>query len=145
MRNNINKEELKLENRVGKEGHWQVPDHYFDNMIVEMLDKISGITPQRVAQKPSLWQRLKPYTYLAAMFAGIWLMMQIFHNIEGTTRINIDNPPVSIAYMMEQTSNTDEDGSYMDAFSDLELENEISSQYSNMDEFKKAFAAASDS
>ncbi|MBR5639821.1 MAG: hypothetical protein IKW83_08670 [Muribaculaceae bacterium] len=29
-------------------------------------------------EKPTLWVRLRPFVYMAAMFAGIWLMMNIF-------------------------------------------------------------------
>ena len=29
-------------------------------------------------EKPTLWVRVRPFIYMAAMFAGVWLMMNIF-------------------------------------------------------------------
>ena len=31
--------------------------------------------------RPNLWLRLRPYVYMAAMFAGVWCMMHIFGRI----------------------------------------------------------------
>ena len=33
--------------------------------------------------KRTMWHRLRPYTYMAAMFAGIWCMMKMFGMMSG--------------------------------------------------------------
>lgn len=43
----------------------------------------------------SIWQRVRPYVYLAAMFCGVWLMMWLFNDISG--RVNnssMENNPI---------------------------------------------------
>jgi len=44
------------------------------------------ITPTDV--KPSMWERVKPYAYLAAMFAGVWCMMSVFSHFTAGTDMN---------------------------------------------------------
>ncbi|MDE7469909.1 MAG: hypothetical protein K2M57_00500 [Paramuribaculum sp.] len=55
-----------------------VPDGYFDNFnlrMAEMLPEQSWEAPQVMDR--TFWQRVRPFVYLAAMFAGIWLMMNM--------------------------------------------------------------------
>ncbi len=35
-----------------------------------------------------MWQRLKPLVYMAAMFAGVWCMMQVFTHFTDNSGIN---------------------------------------------------------
>lgn len=60
----------------GKSGH-KVPDGYFEQFTARMVEQL----PEREIEMPepvTTWQRLRPYLYMAAMFAGIWLMVQVF-------------------------------------------------------------------
>lgn len=61
-----------------------VPEGYFDDFIKRMTDSLPAqewekpqnekyIIPQR-----TFWQKVRPYVYMAAMFAGIWCMMKMF-------------------------------------------------------------------
>ena len=59
----------------------KVPDGYFESFAARMADAL----PRRdefenpvVLQKPTLWTRVRPYAYMAAMFAGVWLMLHLF-------------------------------------------------------------------
>ena len=55
-----------------------VPDGYFDNFnlrMAEMLPEQSWEASQVMDR--TFWQRVRPFVYLAAMFAGIWLMMNM--------------------------------------------------------------------
>ena len=49
----------------------------------------------------SVWQRVKPYVYLVAMFAGIWMMMKVFHTVSTADRLSLDNPPEAIVQLLE--------------------------------------------
>ena len=53
--------------------------------------------------KMTRWQRMKPYVYLAAMFAGIWCTMKMVTMIQSApagTEVSLDNPPAMIAQAM---------------------------------------------
>ncbi len=61
-----------------------VPPGYFAdfarNMAAKLPYRAEAEAPDSVpqAEGSSLWRRVRPYVYLAAMFAGIWLMLQMF-------------------------------------------------------------------
>lgn len=87
----------------------------------------------------STWQRVKPYLYMAAMFAGIWCMMKMFHMIT-TTDLSLDNPPQAVAMAIAESDHADW-GIYHsnDNAESLILEEELSANYSSIEEFKKDF------
>ncbi|MBO7317914.1 MAG: hypothetical protein J6U43_04240 [Bacteroidales bacterium] len=63
--------------QVGRKTGYKVPEGYFENFAARMTEQL----PERELPKPEIvttWQKLRPYIYLAAMFAGIWLMLQVF-------------------------------------------------------------------
>lgn len=87
-----------------------VPEGYFDTLS----QRISASLPEQEWEKPSvatniaprsIWQRIRPYTYLAAMFAGIWCMMHIFSLTGGSSRgqMSIDNYPVLAQALSDPT------------------------------------------
>ena len=63
--------------QVGGKTGYKVPDGYFEQFTARMTEQL----PERQLPKPEIvttWHKLRPYIYLAAMFAGIWLMLQVF-------------------------------------------------------------------
>ena len=77
----------------------KVPDDYFKSFAERMVNEL----PERpeVENKPmpvlerTFWQKVRPYVYMAAMFAGIWLMMQLFTILSGKATLeSIDSNPV---------------------------------------------------
>ncbi|MBR6757386.1 MAG: hypothetical protein IKM35_02765 [Bacteroidaceae bacterium] len=65
-----------LDNIGGKSG-FKVPDGYFEQLSTRIIDQL----PERELPQPEVittWHKLRPYIYMAAMFAGIWLMVQVF-------------------------------------------------------------------
>lgn len=72
-----NKETEILQQLAGKDTGLKVPDGYFTQFTQTMKAKL----PQKDfadAQPRTLWQKVRPYAYMAAMFAGIWCMMYMF-------------------------------------------------------------------
>lgn len=71
--------------RIGRKSGMTVPDGYFEQFADRMKNSLPEVpweTEARMADthimpSRSLWQRVSPYVYMAAMFAGIWLMMNI--------------------------------------------------------------------
>ena len=71
------KREDDILKKIGRESGYKVPEGYFEQFVSRMNAEL----PERKLPEPvhpSLWQRLKPYVYMAAMFAGIWLMVKVF-------------------------------------------------------------------
>lgn len=87
--------------KIDRHDGMTVPDGYFDTLT----RRIEASLPEREwEQAPtdaniaprSIWQRIRPYVYLAAMFAGVWCMMHIF-SLTGATsqgQMSIENYPV---------------------------------------------------
>ena len=136
------KEELELEKRVGRQTGMKVPEGYFKDFESRMMKELPPYPEAPAERKRTMWQKMVPYLSLAAMFMGIWLMMQVFHNVAQTDRINLDNPPEQIAMIMESPVSENLYIAPEVSFDDLELEQEISQEYNNMEEFEKAFEAA---
>ena len=69
---------------MGKDSGFKVPENYFADFNTKMMESLPkpNLTPQ---VKPSLWVRVRPYVYMAAMFAGIWCMMRVFNDMSGAT------------------------------------------------------------
>ncbi len=75
------KAEDKIRQRYGSDTGFSVPDGYFDQVFA----KIGSELPERETPpvvKMTRWQRMKPYVYLAAMFAGIWCTMKMVTMIQ---------------------------------------------------------------
>lgn len=96
------KAEDKIRQRYGSDTGFSVPDGYFDQVFA----KIGSELPERETPpvvKMTRWQRMKPYVYLAAMFAGIWCTMKMVTMIQSApagTEVSLDNPPAMIAQTM---------------------------------------------
>lgn len=132
------KEEEKIIARYGRKGAWTVPEGYFESVRLEVIEKLPEYPAAPAPVKLSRWQRLKPYVYLAAMFGGIWCMMQMFHQISGAGKLSLDNPPEQIAALMSEPEMTD---MYMlpSSISDAELIDDVSSEYTSIEDFEKDF------
>lgn len=65
-----------------------VPDGFFDDFCRRMEGRLpynEAAESTRILEAPrTLWQRVRPFAYMAAMFAGIWLMVQMFTMIGGS-------------------------------------------------------------
>lgn len=132
------KEEEKIITKYGRKGPWKVPDGYFEATFSEIAAKLPEY-PEKPEEAPmSVWQRIKPYAYLAAMFMGIWLMMQVFHRVSGADTLSLDNPPAQIAAYMGDAS-TDDMYLLPSSLSDEELIDDVSENYQSIEEFAADF------
>jgi hypothetical protein len=82
---------LKLE-EIEKKNPFKTPEGYFENLTANILSQL----PQKHEEthETSLWERMKPCVYMAAMFAGIMLMIKLFvgspPNLELSSSTDID-------------------------------------------------------
>lgn len=78
-----------------------VPEGYFASFAAKMTESLphrdeaenpTGI----VLPPPTLWTRIRPYVYMAAMFAGVWCMLKMFSLMSAPSDANsaIDRNPV---------------------------------------------------
>ncbi len=91
------KQDLNPLQQVGRMDGMTVPDGYFRGFAERMASELPDKQPSVVEMPRSLWQKTRPYIYLAAMFAGIWCMLQMFAMMGGTGvsgAITPDNNPV---------------------------------------------------
>lgn len=96
--------------RDGRRGGMTVPDGYFDDFAVRMgaalpfREALDVAAANQAAPRNSRWMRVRPYVYMAAMFAGAWCLIKMFTLMApGPAQISIDNyPALSSALENEQ-------------------------------------------
>lgn len=87
--------------KVNRNDGMTVPDGYFEDFAARMTASL----PEREWEKPqpkvlprSMWQKIRPYVYLAAMFMGVWCMMKMFDLMRTDSNgLSIENNPVMTA------------------------------------------------
>ena len=72
------REEDQLLKKVGTQNPFKVPEHYFEDFSEELMNKLPEKEILPVSQEITLWQRVKPWLYMTAMFCGIMLSVRIF-------------------------------------------------------------------
>ncbi len=91
------KQDSEILDKIGKDPGFRVPDNYFADFAKQMEQSL----PEKVFKKepkPTRWMRIRPWVYMAAMFAGIWCMMQIFSDMKNAVNRNLDyNPEIADA------------------------------------------------
>ncbi|MGN1245817.1 MAG: hypothetical protein ACI4UN_04210 [Muribaculaceae bacterium] len=93
------KENNDILSTIGKDSGFKVPDNYFSDFAEKMAKSLPEQNIQPIPQ-PTRWQRVRPFVYMAAMFAGMWCMMQIFNGI-GSTDKGIYNPEIVAGFQNE--------------------------------------------
>lgn len=130
------RQEDKLKETAGTKLPYTVPEGYFKSLKDRVMTTLPEYPEKPKHQDLTLWQRIKPYVYLAAMFAGIWCMMQVFHRVSTTS----DQRPDEYAMAMYEPDSYDY---YIDDTNgeDLELQDEVLTLYPSFDELKRDFYA----
>lgn len=95
--------EIKSEiiDEIAKKGDGlTVPDGYFDDFALKMSAKLpfreelDKPLAQQTSRKNSAWMRVRPYVYMAAMFAGAWCLIKMFSLMSPTpTEVTLENYP----------------------------------------------------
>lgn len=64
------KEDMNLKHKFGTENHFTVPEDYFKNLVPNIMEQLPEL---EVKETPTirLWDRVKPWIYMAAMFCGL--------------------------------------------------------------------------
>ena len=64
--------------KAGTDNPFSVPDHYFEDFSRNLMAKLPEKEPLPLPEEPTLWLRVKPWIYMAAMFCGIMLSVRVF-------------------------------------------------------------------
>lgn len=70
--------EDNLLRKVGTGNPFRVPDQYFEDFTQELMNKLPEKEPMTSMPEITLWQHVKPWIYMTAMFCGIMLSVKIF-------------------------------------------------------------------
>ncbi|HLW08910.1 MAG TPA: hypothetical protein VKX35_00800, partial [Fermentimonas sp.] len=65
---------------------FKVPDNYFENFNEEIMN----LLPEKEFQAPvkiTMWDRAKPWVYMAAMFLGLYFMINFLTNNNGAADV----------------------------------------------------------
>lgn len=85
--------------KVNRREGMTVPEGYFDDFTARMISSLpEKQKAPEISERQRLWLRVRPYAYMAAMFAGIFCMMKMFDMMRSPSAdLNIDNYPAVTA------------------------------------------------
>lgn len=67
--------------KINRNDGMTVPEGFFEDFAAKMEamlpERPKAEQPRRIEHRTT-WQRVRPYVYMAAMFAGIWCMLKMF-------------------------------------------------------------------
>lgn len=112
------KEEDNILKKVGKENAFRVPDGYFENLTSEVMNKLPEKENQAsIFREPTRWERIKPWLYMAAMFAGAALIIRTasFNPSSEADTIAMEDSETEL--ISDEYINTVVEGSMLDDYS----------------------------
>ncbi|MEG0463903.1 MULTISPECIES: hypothetical protein [Bacteroides] len=113
------KEDDNILRKAGAGNSFKVPEGYFDNLTSEVMNKL----PEREkatfeTHKVTLWDKVKPWAYMAAMFIGAALIIRVATaNRQADTDSVIASEVTDTTNVSDQYINTALDASMMDDYS----------------------------
>lgn len=109
-----------LLDEIGRKHGMRVPEDYFADFTEKMVDAL----PEReipLPEQPTLWLRVRPWVYMAAMFAGVWLMMKMFTGISSVEKG--ETPSVEMTASVSEDSSVEDEwiAHYVDGYTAYEM------------------------
>jgi hypothetical protein len=136
------KAEEKILAKYGRDTGYRAPEGFLDAAF-EKISAAKGDLPKAPELKPrTRWQIVRPYVYLAAMFAGIWCTMKIFSDVQKLPQISLDNMPTQMADAMQEENIYSEvslSANLQSAKTDYELESDLQESFEDFDDFAEEF------
>ena len=129
-------EDKRLKDKYGNRSPFRMPEEFMDEFCSRVSASLPEPAVERNVREISRWQRLKPYIYMAAMFAGIWCMMKIFTDVSSNRTLSIENPPAHIAALMEADSDAEYQAQIMATMINDE---EIAEHYNDIEDLERDF------
>ncbi|MBQ3732088.1 MAG: hypothetical protein IJS04_05995 [Muribaculaceae bacterium] len=101
----MKQEDSTLLTKYGKDPGFKVPENYFEDFNKRMADMLPDVEITPVDVKPTMWQRVRPLVYLAAMFAGVWCMLTVLKHVDNNGTIAVGTVAEKLT---DDKSNVDE-------------------------------------
>lgn len=112
------KEEDNILKKVGTGNVFNVPDGYFENLTSEIMDRLPEKEKVIVKEKvPTMWDRVKPWAYMAAMFVGAALIIRVASSNHTSVDTAGDRMAADDTEMEMEYINIAVDNSMMDDYS----------------------------
>ena len=71
------KEEEKIRKELGTENPFRVPEGYFEGFTSDLMSRLPEKEKSDVFRTPTLWEKVRPWVYMAAMFVGAALIIRV--------------------------------------------------------------------
>jgi hypothetical protein len=77
---------------IGNKNPFKAPEGYFEHLSDRMVSQL----PERIVESPQplgIWQRMQPWIYMAAMFCGVALMINVLRSPHpsGSSGLNLSS------------------------------------------------------
>lgn len=105
-------EDKDILDKINRKSGMTVPDNYFADFAEKMMQQLPEKQEPIIAKPPTLWQRVRTYVYLAAMFAGIWCMVKMVNLMGSST----PGTPASFAQSEQILAQALEDETFIDEY-----------------------------
>lgn len=69
----------ELFQKIGKENPFRVPEGYFEKLTPDIMKSLPEKELPQGAAEVTMWQKVKPYLYLAAFFVGAALIIKVMN------------------------------------------------------------------
>ncbi len=89
----MSKENDDILGKINHRDGLTVPEGYFADFAARMEQQLPEKAPAPIVKPVSTWHRIRPYVYMAAMFAGVWCMLKMFTLMSGPSEAGIDGNP----------------------------------------------------
>ena len=79
----MKEEDKYLKEKFGTENHFTMPEDYFKNLVPTIMEKLPEM---EIKETPPvrLWDKVKPWLYMAAMFCGLLFTVRLVVSTDKT-------------------------------------------------------------
>ena len=105
-------EDKKILDKVNRNSGMTVPENYFADFAEKMMQSLPEKEEPIITKPLTTWQKIRPYVYLAAMFAGIWCMVKMV-DLMGSNTIGTPSQAAQSEQILAQAI---EDDSFIDEY-----------------------------
>ncbi|MDE6270910.1 MAG: hypothetical protein K2M12_08690 [Muribaculaceae bacterium] len=93
------KHDTDILDKIARNDGLKAPDGYFGDFARRMAEQLPDrpeLQQMGVVIPPrTMWERVRPYVYMAAMFAGVWCMLKMFTGITASDSLTpMENNPI---------------------------------------------------
>ena len=119
--------------KVDRKSGMTVPENYFADFAEKMMQSLPEKEETIITKPLTRWQKVRPYIYLAAMFAGIWCMVKMV-DLMGSNTIGT---PTQVAQSEQILAQAIEDEMFIDdyCYEDVDEYSLLESMYEDGYEF----------